>query len=121
MPKHTDANRAGFTVVEQLVALLVLGVGLLVLAQGVVGLQRNARRATTRLNTTAAASSAVDRLSVMSCASASGTDTVGRVRVSWTSDGASPTATITARAQADVAGRQINDSLTSARDCRPGA
>ncbi len=121
MSHHTAASRAGFTIVEQLVALIILGVGLLAIAQGVVGLQRQARRATASLNATAAASSAVDRLSVTSCAPAAGADTVGRVTVRWTRDGGSPTATIAARAVTDVDGRQVGDSLTSARDCRTGA
>lgn len=121
MPQPLSGPRAGFTVVEQLVALVVLGVGLLAIAQGVVGLQRHARDAALGLNATAAASSAVDRMSVMSCTSASGTDTVGRVTVRWTRDGGSPAATITARAGTDMDGRLIGDSLTSARYCRPGA
>ncbi len=121
MSHQTAAGRAGFTVVEQLVALVVLGVGLLAIAQGVVGLQSHARRAAVSLNATAAASSAVDRMSVMSCTSASGTDTVGRVTVRWTRDGGSPAATLTARAESDMDGRLVGDSLISARDCRPGA
>ncbi len=121
MPHQSHVNRAGFTIVEQLVALVVLGVGLLVIAQGVVSLQRYARRAGLRLDATAAASSAVERMSAMSCSAAVGTDTAGRVTVRWTRGGQAPGATITARAAADVDGRPARDSLSSARDCRPGS
>lgn len=121
MPHPLAADRAGFTVVEQLVAIVVLGVGLLSLAQGVVGLQRHARRAALRSEATAAAISAVERMTATLCVPATGTDSAGRAEVRWTSGGTAPTATLTARAEVDVDGQLVGDSLTSARDCRPGA
>lgn len=121
MPHGLATNRPGFTVVEQLVALVVLGVGLLAIARGIVGLQQHARRAALRLNATSAATSAVERMTASTCASASGDDTIGPVSVSWTRTGGAPAATITALAEADVGGTAVADSLTSARGCRPGA
>lgn len=120
MPHVLAADRAGFTVVEQLAALVVLGVGLLSLAQGVVALQQHARRAALRMNATSAAASAVERLTATTCTPGSGATAVGPVSVHWTRGGGAPAATITARAEAEVGGSTVADSLASARDCRPG-
>lgn len=120
MHQALASDRSGFTVVEQLIALVVLGVGLLAIARGIVGLQRQARRAALQLDAVTAAASALERATATSCAPATGTDTLGVVAVRWARTGGAPAAALTASAEVGAIGGVVVDSLTSARECRPG-
>jgi len=113
------ASYPGFTLVEVLVALVVLTVGLLALARGMVGLQGHARRAELQLRVSAAGASAMERLSAGGCEPASGVDSVGRVRVSWERSGAAPAVRISVRAEAHAPGGDVVMRLEFARGCRP--
>ncbi|MHB1224414.1 MAG: type II secretion system protein [Gemmatimonadaceae bacterium] len=121
MQQSLATDRAGFTVVEQLVAIVMLGIGLLAIARGIVGLQQHARRAALQLDVVTAAASAIERAAATGCAPASGTDEVGAVAVRWTRAGGAPAAMLTARGGASAMGRAVADSLTSALECQPGA
>lgn len=120
MPPALPGDRAGFTVIEQLIALVVLAVGLLTLARGVVALQQQARRAALQLNASGAAASSVERMTAAACTAAAGSDSVGAVSVRWERGGGSPAAPLSARAEAGVIGPVVAESLASARACRPG-
>lgn len=115
------ALHPGFTLIEVLVALVILTVGLLALARGMVGLQGHARRAELRLRASAAATSAVERLSGAGCEPASGADSVGPVTVTWSRSGSSPAARISVRAEARSPGDDVVVELESAHACRPGS
>ena len=66
--RRVPGPRRGFTLVEQLVAVTVLGVGLLSLAGGGVALQRRARHALVHGDAASRAAARLERLAATPCA-----------------------------------------------------
>lgn len=120
MRTSTVGLPAGFTLIEVLMALVILTVGLLALARGMTGLHAHARRAMLRLQATSAAAGALERLSVGDCTPRSGSDSAGPVRTSWSLAGTGPAATVSVRAEAPGIAPAVVVTLESARGCRAG-
>lgn len=78
-------NRGGFTIVEVLVAVLVLTIGLLGLAASAATVTRMISQGQRYSEASTLATQRFEILRSQSCASiASGTDTQGRYTISWT-------------------------------------
>ena len=104
------ASERGFTVVEILVAIVILGIGLLVLAGGSVVVTRNLTRSRLEMLATARAEAKLDELraigasTVPSCtdanfASSVSSQTIGKITLSWTVDAAGAERQVRVRTQ----------------------
>lgn len=88
---YRGRGRRGFALVEQVVAVTVLGVGLLALAGGGLRLQHATRRALLDDAALRVATARVERLSAQPCAAiASGAEDAGPIAERWTVAGVDP-------------------------------
>lgn len=110
--------RRGFTLVEQLVAVTVLGVGLLSLAAGGVELQRRARHAALHGDAAARAAARLERLAATPCdALAAGGDAAAGER--WWVDGAGSLRTVRYEIDHAADGRAGTRGYQAALRCAP--
>ncbi|HEY4215569.1 MAG TPA: prepilin-type N-terminal cleavage/methylation domain-containing protein [Gemmatimonadaceae bacterium] len=83
-----QSRRAGFTLVEVLIAVMLIDVGLLALVAGSAVLVRRAAEVRTRSSALRAANNRIQTLSVATCGAASGAASgaaaTGNVREAWT-------------------------------------
>lgn len=116
--RHTRRPRRGFTLLEQLVALTVLGVGLLSLAGGGVELQRRARHAMVHGDAAGRAAARLERLAATPCADlASGADDAAGQR--WTVSGTGPLRTVRYEVDHAMAGTAGTRRYDAALRCAP--
>ena len=81
---RADDRRAGFTIVELLVAIVVMTVGILALAASAAVVTRFTRVSTQQTVVATAAQSRMERLRATNCASiTAGVDTVRKVYMTW--------------------------------------
>ena len=118
VPAPTPTRR-GSILLEQLLALVILGIGLLSLGAAISALQRALRLSATRNTLSAASASALETATTGGCAPASGADTAGTAVVTWSRTGAAPAVTLQATAS-DNATALPARTLTTVRSCRPG-
>ena len=120
MPRpRVRCRRAGFTIVETLVALTVLAIGLLGVASVSTLVARRIVFAESHVLSTTAAGSLIDSLAGIPCASvASGSDAPGRVAREWTVSGTGRARAIRVDTRAVSApGRERVERLTTAIPC----
>ena len=119
MPFRLRSNRRGSILLEQLIALVILAIGLLSLGAAISRLQRELRRSATRDALSAAAASGLETATVGGCTPASGIDTAAVGAVAWRRTGAAPAVGVQATASA-AASTLPALTLSTARSCRPG-
>lgn len=81
---RTHRNRGGFTLIEIVVALVILGVGLVALASGAAAAVRSMGESATLLDAARAAEGERERAYASACAAASGVDSIDGARIRWT-------------------------------------
>jgi prepilin-type N-terminal cleavage/methylation domain-containing protein len=110
---------AGFSLVEIMVALLVLSMGLLSLTSAAASVTRLSGRATVLTRGAALGASRVESILAEGCAAGSGDSTVGRFQLRWTVTPRGRAADVLVTLASPQPGGWKTDTVSTRVPCRP--